>query len=145
MIDEIVDADINTSNNTNALPDGNNDNGKQIGNNINIRGGQDRILPRGDVGIIKKQFNNIATAGNKLFFIILKPIATILARQINNVPAVKAIYDKLKTVKTVVASILGLVSMRLIARFDYWALILCDELPIISVDQKAVLSIIRRM
>lgn len=35
--------------------------------------------------------------------------------------------------------------MRLIERLDYWALILGDATPLISVDQRSVLSSLRRM
>ena len=57
----------------------------------------------------------------------------------------KAVYKVVKTVKVIIASSAALVTMRLIARFDYWALILGDATPLMSVDQKAVLASIRRM
>lgn len=111
MIDEIVDANTNTSNNTNGFPDGTNDIDKEIVNNINTRGGWNGLLPRGYVGIIKKLFNKATTDDKKLVSIILKPITSIIAWQIKNLLAVKNIYKGVKTTKTVVASIIGLASM----------------------------------
>lgn len=60
-------------------------------------------------------------------------------------PVAKKIYTGVKATKVVIASIEALISVRVITRFDYWALILSDSLPQLTIETKAVLSGIRRL
>ena len=60
MVDEVIDTDNNAANNNNELIDGTNGIGtthdyntcKEVVNIINMRGGQNGLLPRGAVGVI---------------------------------------------------------------------------------------------
>lgn len=57
----------------------------------------------------------------------------------------KAVYKAVKNAKVIIASSVALITMRLMARFDYWVLIFGDATPLISVDQKALLASICRI
>ena len=39
----------------------------------------------------------------------------------------------------------GLASIILVARYDYWALIICNGLPFINLDQKTIIASIPRI
>jgi hypothetical protein len=154
-IDEIIDTDTNPPNNTNELPDDTIDiitthdyaTGKAIVNAISTRGGHGQIaqIARRGGGIIRKQLNSIITFGQKFISTLVKPVANILGYLLLKIPALRSIYGTVKTAKTVIGSLIGLASIRLIARFDYWALIFSDAIPFITIDQKAVLAGIRCM
>lgn len=57
----------------------------------------------------------------------------------------RGLYNEIKNGKLILASFLGFCRVRLIARFDYWALIISDLIPQIPVYTRSVLSGIRRM
>lgn len=147
MVDEIIDSD------TNALSDSINDIStthdyetcKEVTNIISVRGGQNGLLARGEVGLISKSFASITTFNNKVISIILRPIANILGHLLIKIPALKRIYDVVKTVKIMVASFVAIGSMRVIARFDYWSLIISGSMPTLNIADKSILSSIRRM
>ena len=58
---------------------------------------------------------------------------------------VKKIYTFIKPAKVVIASLGAFIAIRVIAKFDYWALILTDSLPQLPFGTKTVLSGIRRL
>ena len=154
QVDEIISTDM--SNSKNVLPDGNNNNigtthdyniGKEIVNVIKTRGGEFEItltsealghLIRGSVSHLKK-FSSFVISN------VSKPISKALGFIIMKFPPAKKVYDGIKAGKVIIASIGALISVRVIARFDYWALILSDSLPQLPVDTKSVLSGIRRL
>ncbi len=153
MVDEIIEIDTDTSNDTNALPDGTNDiitthdydTCKEVVKIVNVRGGQNDLVLRGPVGLIRKQFSSIIKFNGKVISIILRPFAKAVGYLLLKIPALRNIYDVVKKVKVVLASVLAFYSLRLVARFDYWALIFSDAIPYITTDQKSVLASIRHM
>jgi len=110
-----------------------------------MRNGQNGLLTRGAVGVIQGSIQHLAKFCGKGFSIIFKPIAKSLRFVLMKISMFKAVYKVVKTGKVIIASSAALVTMRLIASFDYWALIFRDATLLISVDQKAVLASIRRM
>jgi len=153
MVAEIIDTDNNAENNNNELIDGTNgivtthdyNTCKEVVNIITIRGGQNGLLPRGAGGVIQESFQHLGKFCKKGVSIILRPIAKSLGFVLLKIPMLKDVYKAVKTVRVIIASSLALATMRLIARFDYWTLILGDASALISVDQKAALAGIRRM
>jgi hypothetical protein len=153
MVDEIIDTDRNAQNNNNELIEGTNgivtthdyNTCKEVVNILNMRGGQNGILARGAGGVIQVSFQHLRKFGGKTVSIILKPIAKSVGFVLMKIPMLQAVYKTVKTGKVIIASSAALAAIRLIARFDYWALIFGDAIPLISVDQKAVLASIRRM
>ena len=119
MIDEIVDADTNTK------------------EPLKIVGGQNDLLLRDGNGILEQPRN--------ILKVILKPFAIKLGQLIKNIPIIKKLYNKVKTIKTIIGMILSMIGVRLIARYDYWAIIISEGLPILSVDDKAAIISIRRL
>nr|YP_010283264.1 hypothetical protein MKU01_pgp110 [Psammodictyon constrictum]YP_010283352.1 hypothetical protein MKU01_pgp022 [Psammodictyon constrictum]ULD16383.1 hypothetical protein [Psammodictyon constrictum]ULD16471.1 hypothetical protein [Psammodictyon constrictum] len=155
MVDEIIDTGNKAANNNNnnELIDGTNDivtthdynTCKEVVNAITTRGGQNALLPRGAVGVIQGSIQHLGKFCRKGISIILKPIAKSLGFVLMKISVFKAVYKAVKTGKVIIASSAALARMRLIAKFDYWALILGDAIPLIGVYQKAVLASIRRM
>ena len=145
MVDEIADIQDNTPNNTKELSPSDDWIDKRTVNNTDLRGGQNE----GDLTIgIKKPFSSvteISNKANKALSKSLKPVAGIIGKLIKRSAIAKKIYKTIKAIKTAIAATVGFAGLRIVARFDYWALIICDGLPIISADQKAVLASIRRM
>lgn len=160
MVDEIIDVDeivhtdhnIANNNNNNKRIDGTNDivtthdynKWKAVIKAINLRGGQIQILPN-TVGVIKGSIQHLGKFCGKGVSIILKPIANSLGFILMKISVFKAVYNGVKTAKVIIASSAALSTMRFIARFDYWALILSDAIPLMSVGQKSVLASMRRM
>lgn len=153
MVDEVIDTDNNAANNNNELIDGTNGivtthdytTCKEVVNITNMRGGQNGLLPRGAVGVIQGSFQHLGKFCGKGVSIILRPIAKSLGFLLVKIPMLQAVYKVVKTGKVILASSVALGTMRLIARFDYWALIFGDALALMSVDQKAALASISRM
>ena len=137
MIDEIIDiAEIQLSGvNNKTVTTHSNETCKEIVNAINQRGGADNLI-----AVNKKR-----RLVNELIRKSLKPIANFLGQIIKSVPIVKKVYKSIQTLKTAIASAIAISALRIVARYDYWALIISDGLPTISIDQKAVLASIRRM
>lgn len=117
---------------------------KEIANIIRTRGGQNFVveITIKPVVLVKKLSLVIKGIGNKL---VIRPIAKAVGFVIKKLPVVKPIYEGIKKVKVIIASIGALVSVRVIARFDYWALIVSDSLPQLPIEAKSVLSGIRRL
>nr|YP_009686129.1 hypothetical protein [Halamphora americana]YP_009686184.1 hypothetical protein [Halamphora americana]QDR24931.1 hypothetical protein [Halamphora americana]QDR24933.1 hypothetical protein [Halamphora americana] len=151
QVDEIIANDKSNANN-NFLPDEIKDIstthkyniGKEIANIIRTRGGQGEIVirPEGVADLVKHLFLFTKLTAN---LIIITPISKVLGFLVRKLPIAKPIYEGIKMGKVVLASIGALVSVRVIARFDYWALIISDSLPQLPIDTKSVLSGIRRL
>lgn len=152
-IDEIIYTNTNPRNNVNTLLDEisdittkhDYDTGKTILHIINTQGGQNDLIGRGAIGILTKQFKSITNFNKKIVSTLIKPIGKIIGYLLLHIPVLKRIYGHAKTAKLVIAYLIGLSSIRIIARYDYWALIFSGALPTISMDQKAILAGIRRM
>ena len=149
-----VDEIISTDTSKNVLLDGTKDTvtshdyniGKEIVNITKTRGGQSIVIRgEGAVDLIRKAGSNIKIFGGKTISIAIKPISKALGYIIIKFPPVKKVLDVIKTTKVIIASIGSLISLRLIARFDYWALIFSDSLPQLPIDAKVIISGIRRL
>ena len=153
QVDEIISTDM--SNNKNVLPNGTKDIvtthdyniGKEIVNVIRMRGGEVGITltSEGLAYLISGSVSHLKKFSGLVIYTISKPISKALGFIIMKFPSAKKVYDGIKAGKVVIASIVAVVSVRVIARFDYWALILSDSLPQPPVDTKSVLSGIRRL
>ena len=104
--------------------------GKEIVNIIGTRGGQ------GGLG------KNVVLLAKT---VVITPLSKAIGFIVMKFPAAKKVYRGIKATKVVIASIGALISVRVIARFDYWALILTDSLPQLPIETKAILSGIRRL
>ena len=103
------------------------------------------LIPRSEIGLIIKSFDHFKTFGGKAISTIVRPIMNILGYLLLKSPALKGIYNKVKIGKVILSSPIAFGSIRLIARFYYWALIISNAIPHISIDQKEVLSGIDRI
>ena len=147
QVDEIISTD--TLNNKNVLPDGTKDiitshdynMGKEITDITRTCGGQ----IRGVADLIKKSVSHLKIFGDKAISITISPISKALGSIIIKFPPVKKVLNGIKAAKVIIASIGALISVRVIARFDYWALIISESIPQLPIDTKAVLSGIRRL
>lgn len=136
IVDHIIDT--NQSDNIKALPKGNN-------NLTPNSGGQNDLLPIGAVGIVSQSLTRLKNFGAKSTFIIIRPIAELVGYLLLEIPMLKGIYDTIKTGKVILASMIALGSIRLIARFDYWVIILINSIPQLPINDKSVLVSICRM
>lgn len=125
QVDEMISPDM--SNNKNILPDGNNNIvtthdynvGKEIVNAI--RGGQFEITltSEGLSHIVHGSISHLKRFSSLVISTISKPISKAIGFLILKFPQTKIVYDIIKAGKVAIASIEGLVSLRLIARFEY--------------------------
>ena len=146
-VDEIIAND-----NSNSLPDGIKDIstkhkytiGKEIVNIIRTRGGEGGIIIRPE-GVIILGKNVLLLAKLIAETLVITPLSKALGFIVMKFPLAKKVYTGIKAIKVVIASIGALISVRVIARFDYWALILTDSLPQLPIETKAILSGIRRL
>jgi hypothetical protein len=147
QVDEIIAND-----NNNFLPDEIKDIstthkynvGKEIVNIIRTRGGQGGIIIRPE-GVFTLGKNLLLFAKLIAELVVVTPISKAIGFLVMKFPVAKKVYTGAKAIKVVIASIGAVVSVRLIARFDYWALIITDSLPQLPVDTKSVLSGLRRL
>lgn len=118
--------------------------GKEIVNIIKTRGGQGWIIlrPKGVI-ILGKAVVLLAKIIAKT--VVINPLSKAIGFIVMRFPVAKNIYTGIKATKVVIASIGALISVRVIARFDYWALILADSLPQVPIETKTILSGIRRL
>ena len=77
--------------------------------------------------------------------VIITPVSKTIGFIVTKFPVTKNVYTGIKRTKIIIASIGAFISVRLIARFDYWALILSDSLPQIPIETKSILSGLRRL
>lgn len=77
--------------------------------------------------------------------LIINPLSKGIGFIILKFPVAKKVYKGIKRIKVAIATIGAIISIRLIARFDYWALILNDSIPQLPIETKAILSGIRRL
>ena len=146
-VDEIIAND-----NSNSLPDGIKDIstkhkytiGKEIVNIIRTRGGEGGIIIRPE-GVIILGKNVLLLAKLIAETLVITPLSKALGFIVMKFPLAKKVYTGIKAIKVVIASIGALISVRVIARFDYWALILSDSLPQLPIETKSILSGIRRL
>ena len=146
-VDEII-----VNDNSNSLPDRIEDIstthkyniGKEIVNIIRTRGGQGGIIIRPE-GVITLGKNVLLLGKLIAETVVINPLSKAIGFIVMKFPIAKKVYTGIKTTKVVIASIGALLSVRVIARFDYWALILSDSLPQLPIETKAVLSGIRRL
>lgn len=148
QVDEIISTD--TSNNKNVILDGTKDTitshdsnmGKEIVNITKTRGRQSIVIRGEGVAIlIKKAVSHLKIFGDKTISTLIHPISKVLGSLIIKFPPVKKVLNVIKATKVIIASIGALISLRVVARFDYWALIFSDSLP----QTRSVLSGIRRL
>ena len=118
--------------------------GKEIVNIIRTRGGQGGIIIRPE-GVITLGKNVVLLAKSIAEKVVITPLSKALGFIVMKFPVAKKLYTGIKATKVVIASIGALISVRVIARFDYWALILTDSLPQLPIETKAILSGIRRL
>ena len=118
--------------------------GKEIVNIIRTRGGQGGIIIRPE-GVITLGKNVVLLAKSIAEKVVITPLSKALGFIVMKFPVAKKLYTGIKATKVVIASIAALISVRVIARFDYWALILTDSLPQLPIETKAILSGIRRL
>jgi len=71
---------------------------------------------------------------------VITPLSKAIGFIVMKFPAAKKVYTDVKAAKVVIASIRALVSVRVIARFDYWSLIVTDSLPQLPIETKTILS-----
>ena len=102
--------------------------GKEIVKIIRTCGGQVGIVIRPE-GVIILGKNRFLFAKLIAELVITTPISKALGLIVMKFSAAKKVYKGVKATKVVTESIGALLSVRLIARFDYWALILTDSLP----------------
>lgn len=146
-VDEIIVDD-----NNNSLPDRIKDIstthkyniGKEIVNILRTRGEQGGIIIRPE-GVITLAKNVLLFAKLIAETVVITLLSKAIGFIVMKFPAAKKVYTGVKATKVVIASIGALISVRVIARFDYWALILSDSLPQLPIETKAVLSGIRRL
>ena len=147
QVDEIIDND-----NNNSMPDEIKNIstthkykiGKEIVNIIRTRGGQGGIVIRPE-GVITLGKNVVLLAKIIAETVVITPLSKAIGFIVMKFPAAKKVYTGIKATKVVIASIGALISVRVIARFDYWALILTDSLPQLPIETKAILSGVRRL
>jgi len=118
--------------------------GKEIVNIIRTHGGQGGIVIRPE-GVITLGKNVVLLAKIIAETVVITPLSKAIGFIVMKFPAAKKVYRGIKATKVVIASIGALISVRVIARFDYWALILTDSLPQLPIETKAILSGIRRL
>ena len=118
--------------------------GKEIVNIIRTRGGQGGIVIRPE-GVITLGKNVVLLTKIIAETVVITPLSKAIGFIVMKFPAAKKVYTGIKATKVVIASIAALISVRVIARFDYWALILTDSLPQLPIETKAILSGIRRL
>ena len=118
--------------------------GKEIVNIIRTRGGQGGIVIRPE-GVITLGKNVVLLAKIIAETVVITPLSKAIGFIVMKFPAAKKVYTGIKATKVVIASIGALISVRVIARFDYWALILTDSLPQLPIETKAILSGVRRL
>ena len=118
--------------------------GKEIVNIIRTRGGQGGIVIRPE-GVITLGKNVVLLAKIIAETVVITPLSKAIGFIVMKFPAAKKVYTGIKATKVVIASIGALISVRVIARFDYWALILSDSLPQLPIETKAILSGVRRL
>jgi hypothetical protein len=147
QVDEIIAND-----NNNLLPDEIKDIstthkynvGKEIVNIIRTRGGQGGIIIRPE-GVFTLGKNLLLFSKLIAELVVVTPISKAIGFLVMKFPVAKKVYTGVKAIKVVIASIGALISVRVIARFDYWALIINDSLPQLPIETKAILSGIRRL
>lgn len=134
MVDEIIDNNNNELiDDTNGLVTTHDSNTcKEVVNAINMRGGQNGLLLRGAVGVIQGLIQHVGKFCGKIVCIILKPIAKSIGFVLMKISVFQAIYKVIKTGRVIIASSVALATMILFARFDSWALILGDAIPLIE-------------
>ena len=76
---------------------------------------------------------------DKMLSRMITPTSQMVGYLILKILMARNIYDGVKRVKVVIASVAAFASMRAIARYDYWALIISDSIPAIPIETKAVL------
>lgn len=118
--------------------------GKEIVNIIRTRGGQGGIIIRPE-GVIILGKNILLLFKLIAETVITTPLSQAIGFLVMKFPAAKKVYTGFKATKVLIASVGALISVRVIARFDYWALILNDSLPQLPIQTKAILSGIRRL
>ena len=118
--------------------------GKEIVNILRTRGGQGAIIIKPEGVIILGKNVLLLT---KLFAekVIIIPLSKAMGFIIMRFPVAKKVYTAVNGIKVIIASIAALVSLGVIARFDYWALIITDSVPQLPIETKIVLSGIRRI
>ena len=142
MVDEIIDNEPNASNNTNVLLNSND--GAIETYKEQVRGGNGDIILRGET-VLSNALKHVKKFGDKSISAIIKPIAYAIGYLLLKFPALKGIYGAFKNAKLIIASALALTTVRIIARFDYWALIICGALPKTDIGDKTILVGLRRM
>jgi len=113
--------------------------GQEVVHSLKTRGGQAVALTSVKKLLILNKAKNLV---DKVF---IRPISKIVVFLIMRIPITKKIYRGLKALKIIIASLGAMLSVRLIARFDYWALILTDALPQLPIETRIILSGIRRL
>lgn len=144
MVDERIDTDPNVlSDSTDGVITTHDyETGKKIVDIISVRGGKGDIILRGATGL-SKVWKHSQRFGDKLISNIIKPTADTIEYLLVKFPVLKNIYDVLKHAKIIIASTLALGAIRLVARFDYWSLIICGALPKTDLSDEVVLTSIR--
>ena len=146
QVDEIIEND-----NNNFLPDEIKDIstthkysvGKEIVNIIRTRGGQEIIIkPEGVLTLAKNVLLLTKLLGETA---LITPLSKAIGFIVMKFPVAKKVYTGVKAVKAVIAAIGAFAAIRVLARFDYWALIINDSLPQLPIETKAILSGIRRL
>lgn len=138
QVDEIIDnndeiKDISTTHKYSV--------GKEIRNIIS--GGQGIVIRSEGVMILGKKVVLLSKLLAERF--LITPLSKAIGFIVMKFPLAKKVYNGIKAIKIVIASILALLSVRLIARFDYWALIVNGSLPQLPIETKTILSGIRRL
>jgi hypothetical protein len=84
--------------------------------------------------VIQRLIQHLGKFCGKGVSIILKLIAKNLGFVLMKISVFKSVYETIKTLKLILTSSVALAIMRLFTRFDYWALVLSDVIPLIGVD-----------
>lgn len=149
MVDEVVDSETEVVDSKTEVIDSetnvsNNNDGFIETYKKKPRGGDNGlILKTGNV--LSKALDHVKRFSDTSISKIIKPIASTIGYLLLKFPALNKIYRAVKNLKQIIASVMALTTIRIVARFDYWALILCDGLPKTDIGDKIMLSSIRRM
>ena len=92
--------------------------GKEIVNIIRARGEQGGIVIRPE-GVITLAKNVVLLAKVLAETVVINPLSKAIGFIVMKFPAAKKVYTGIKATKVVIASIGALISVRVIARFDY--------------------------
>ena len=149
QVDGIIYADM--LKNKNVLPDGTEQIGpsydykvgKEIVEVIKTRVGE-LIIYIYDKDVIYVAKKAISLTG-KVVYIGVKPISKAIGFVVMKYPPIKKVHKMIKVSKKVIVATGGLISLGIMARSDYWAIVFSNALPQLPVDTKAKLSGIRRM